>query len=557
MATKYVFVTGGVVSGLGKGITAAALGRLLKARGLSVRNQKFDPYINVDPALMSPLQHGEIFVTEDGAETDLDVGHYERFTDINLTGESDITSGRVYLNVINRERSGGYNGGTVQVVPHIINEIQDHIYQVSEDNTVDVVISEIGGTVGDIEGLPFIEAIRQFSYEVGRENCLFIHVTLLPYVRTPGELKTKPTQHSVQRLLSSGIQPDILVCRTEYPLDEGVRRKLALYCNVRIDSVFENLDCESVYELPLRFEKAGFAKRICDRLNLPQAEPDLSDWKMIVDKAKAPRRKINIALVGKYTVMQDAYYSLTEALEHAGIQLGAEAVIDWIPSEDLENISPDEVDARLKEADGVLVPGGFGSRGMEGMIAASRSARERSIPFLGIGLGMQMGVVDIARELAGLIRAHSDESEKDDIQDVFYYADLSEEMIQNIDSIPFCDRPMRRGSYPMILDEGSILRSIYGKEQTAERHHHRREFNPAYAAAIASTGLRFSGMSPDGRLVEAIELPNHPFYVGLLAHPEFKSRPTRPHPVVLAFMKKAIEQKEIRLLQNKVDNRSE
>lgn len=542
MATKYIFVTGGVVSGLGKGITAAALGRLLIARGLTVRNQKFDPYINVDPALMSPTQHGEIFVTEDGAETDLDIGHYERFTDVDLTSESDITSGRVYLNVINRERSGGYDGGTVQVVPHIINEIKDHIYKLSEEGKVDVVISEIGGTVGDMEGQPFIEAIRQVSYEAGRQNCLFIHVTLLPYMKKPGEIKTKPSQHSVQKLLSFGIQPDILVCRTEFAFDESIREKLALFCNIRIDSVIPNVDCDSVYELPLIFEKEGFARVVCERLGLDHTEPFLDDWESLVERTKAKREPLNIALIGKYVELQDAYYSVIEALDHAGIALGVEPIIDWVSSEELEGVSAEEVDRRLACADAIIVPGGFGVRGMEGMINASRSARERSIPFFGIGLGMQMAVVDIARHVAGIDRAHSNEAGSD-FQDIFYYANLTQAMKQNVECIPFCERPMRRGAYPMVLEEGSLLADIYGSLEASERHHHRWEFNPAYSGALAATGLRFSGMSPDGRLVEAVEWPDHPFFIGTIAHPEFKSRPTRAHPLFLAFLGKAIEHK--------------
>lgn len=543
MATKYIFVTGGVVSGLGKGITAAALGRLLIARGVSVRNQKFDPYINVDPALMSPTQHGEIFVTEDGAETDLDIGHYERFTDVDLTSESDITSGRVYLNVINRERSGGYYGGTVQVVPHIINEIKDHIYKVSEDGRVDVVISEIGGTIGDMEGQPFIEAIRQVSYEAGRENCLFIHVTLLPYVKKPGEIKTKPTQHSVQKLLSFGIQPDILVCRTEFPLDEGIREKLALFCNVRMDSVIQNVDCDSVYELPLIFEKEGFAKVVCERLGLDHPEPFLDDWKALVEKTKKPRERLDIALVGKYIELADAYYSVLEALDHAGIALGVEPVIDWVDAEALEALSDEQVNERLSDVDAIIVPGGFGARGMEGMIKASKSARALKTPFFGIGLGMQMAVVDIARHEAGIRDAHTDEIEAP-CQDIFYLYGLTEQMKAQLDCLPFGDLPMRSGAHPMKLEAGSLLEKIYGSEEASERHHHRREFNPAYSGALAATGLRYSGMSPDGKLVEAVEWPHHPFFVGTIYHPQFKSRPTRPHPLFIAFLEKAIAHKK-------------
>ncbi len=462
---------------------------------------------------------------------------------MDLTGESDITSGRVYLNVINRERMGGYEGGTVQVVPHIINEIKDHIYKVSEEGQVDVVISEIGGTVGDMEGQPFIEAIRQVSYEAGRDNCLFIHVTLLPYVKKPGEIKTKPTQHSVQKLLSFGIQPDILVCRTELPLDEGIRQKLALFCNVRMDSVIQNVDCDSVYELPLIFEKEGFARVVCQRLGLGQCEPFLEDWERLVQMAKAPREELSVALVGKYTELQDAYYSVIEALDHAGIALAAEAVIDWIPSEDLEAMTPDQVDARLGGAHAVIVPGGFGWRGMEGMIQASRSARQAGIPFLGIGLGMQMAVVDIARHEAGIEGAHSDEFGPD-CPDIFYYAGLDHPEGVCPEQIPFCERPMRRGAWPLVLEESSLLRKIYGSPEASERHHHRREFNPAYSGVLAATGLRYSGLSPDGRLVEAVEWPGHPFFVGTLYHPEFKSRPTRPHPLFLALIEKALDYKK-------------
>ncbi len=492
---------------------------------------------------MNPTQHGEIFMTEDGAETDLDIGHYERFTDVNLTSESDITSGRVYLNVINRERSGGYDGGTVQVVPHIINEIKDHIYLVSEGGEVDVVISEIGGTIGDMEGQPFIEAIRQVSYEVGRENCLFIHVTLLPFLNKPGELKTKPTQHSVQKLLSFGIQPDILVCRTELPLDQGIREKLALYCNVRTDSVIQNIDCESIYELPLILEKEGLARIVCERLCLDTPAPNLEDWEQLVEKTRADREGLTVALVGKYTELQDAYYSIVEALDHAGIALGLLPEIEWISSEELEAISDDEIDKRLAGVDAVIVPSGFGARGMEGMIAASRSARELVIPFLGIGLGMQMAMVDIARHVAGLSKAHTDEAELDDCQDIFYYANLTEELKKNLDKIPISDRPMRRGAYTMVLEEGSTLRDIYGTGEVSERHHHRREFNPAYSEALAATGLRFSGMSSDGHWVYAFEWPHHPFFIGVISNPQFKSRPTRPHPLFLAFLEKAIERK--------------
>ncbi|HHV41840.1 MAG TPA: CTP synthase [Clostridiaceae bacterium] len=545
MSTKYIFVTGGVVSGLGKGITAAALGRLLIARGLTVRIQKFDPYINVDPALMNPTQHGEIFITEDGAETDLDIGHYERFTDVNLSRESDITSGKVYRDVITRERAGGYHGGTVQVVPHIINEIKEHVFQVSREGDPDVVIAEIGGTIGDMEGQPFIEAIRQVSYQVGRDNVLFIHVTLLPYLTKSCELKTKPTQHSVQKLLSFGIQPDILVCRTEIPFDQALKQKLALYCNVTEEAVIQNLDCDSVYELPLMLEQEGLARVVCNHLGIAQyVEPDLSGWKDLVERIRAARRPLNISLVGKYIELYDAYYSVTEALDHASIAHGVMPVIDWISAEDLEGLSKAEVADRFKDSDAILVPGGFGPRGMEGMIAAAAAARDNNIPYLGLGLGMQMAVVEYARNVTGIRDAHTDECEAP-CSDIFYYAGLTDEMIQNLSAIPYSEQPMRIGAYPMRLQEGSRLASIYKSLETSERHHHRRELNPAFQAELSASGMLFSGTSPDGLLVEAFELPGHPCYMGIISHPEFKSRPYRPHPLfdelircALAYQKK-------------------
>ncbi len=546
MSTKYIFVTGGVVSGLGKGITAAALGRLLIARGLSVRIQKFDPYINVDPALMSPTQHGEIFITEDGAETDLDIGHYERFTDVDLSRESDITSGRVYLDVITRERAGGYHGSTVQVVPHIINEIKEHVFQVSREGNPDVVIAEIGGTVGDIESQPFIEAMRQVSYQVGRGNCLFIHVTLLPYLRKSAEIKTKPTQHSVQKLLSYGIQPDILVCRTEVSFDESIRQKLALYCNVREEAVIRNLDCDSVYELPLLLEQDGLARVVCDRLGIAQyVEPDLASWKELVERIRSARRPLKMALVGKYTELYDAYFSVTEAIDHASIHHAAKTVIDWIPAEELEGLAAEEVAKRFSQVDAIIVPGGFGPRGMEGMIAACEAARVQEIPFLGVGLGMQMAVVEYARNVAKIQNAHSDECEHA-CNDIFYYAGLTKEMAQNIKDIPYSEQPMRIGSYPMLLEPGSKLAELYDAEETSERHHHRRELNPAFQAELCTAGLKFSGTSPDGLLIEAFELPGHPCYLGIISHPEFKSRPYRPHPLFIELIRAALEQSKKR-----------
>ena len=544
MSTKYIFVTGGVVSGLGKGITASVLGGLLKARGLSVRNQKFDPYLNVDPALMSPTQHGEIFVTEDGAETDLDIGHYERFTDVNLNVESDITSGIVYRNVIEREREGGYNGKTVQVVPHIINEIKEHIYNISRQDDPDVVLCEIGGTVGDMEGQPFIEAIRQVSYQVGRENCIFIHVTLLPCLGKSREIKTKPTQHSVQKLLSYGIQPDILVCRTDLPMENYIRNKLAMYCNVAPECVIENCEKDTIYELPIYFEEQGLTSQVCKLLGVAQyVEPDLTCWQNILDKINNSRKELRFALTGKYTALPDAYYSVMEALEHACIAREVVMKIDWVDCEDLEEKSEEELDEIYSTCDAIIVPGGFGPRGMEGMIAAAGYARRHKIPFLGIGLGMQMAVVEIARNLAGIEDAHSDECEHP-CSDVFYYARLSEDQLADIENVPFPLQPMRRGSYPMVLEEDSLLAKLYGETEGAERHHHRREFNFAYQGPLLAAGLRFSATSPDGELLEGVELPDHPFFVGMIAHPEFKSRPTKPHPLFRGYIAAALAYKQ-------------
>lgn len=546
MATKYVFVTGGVVSGLGKGITASVLGGLLKARGLKVRNQKFDPYLNVDPALMSPIQHGEIFITEDGAETDLDIGHYERFTDVNLTGESDITSGMVYRDVIQGERRGIYNGGTVQVVPHVINEIKEHIFNVGKTDDCDVVISEIGGTVGDMEGQPYIEAIRQVSYQVGRENCLFIHVTLLPYLRKSKELKTKPTQHSVQRLLSFGVQPDILVCRTEVPMDESMKKKLALYCSVPKECVFENIDKDTVYELPMYFEEQGLAKQVLQRLNIPSfVEPDLSAWERIVQHIAASHEKIRVAICGKYNLLPDAYYSVLEALDHAGIQREQQIKPVFIDPEPLTELSEAELQARFKDVDAILLPGGFGPRGMEGMIVAAGHARKHNIPFLGIGLGMQMAVVEIARHEAGIVDAHSDECEHA-CSDIFYYAGLSAAEREHIDTVPFPDQPMRRGSYTMVFEGPSMLRDIYRADTARERHHHRREFNPAWQGPLLAAGLKMSAFTEELGYLEAIEWPGHPFFIGMLAHPEFTSRPTRVHPLFDAYLRAAMARRQQR-----------
>lgn len=532
MATKYIFVTGGVVSGLGKGITAAAIGCLLKARGLSVRNQKFDPYINVNPALMNPTQHGEIFITEDGAETDLDIGHYERFTDVNLNAESDITSGMIYLDVIMRERAGGYHGGTVQVVPHIINEIKSHLHAIAKTHDVDVVISEIGGTVGDMEGQPYLEAIRQISYEVGHENCMFIHVTLLPVLGTSGEIKTKPTQHSVQKLLSFGVQPDVLVCRSELPLDFSIREKLAMFCNVPVTRVIENRDCDSVYELPLMFEADGLAREICRHLKIAEdITPDLSEWEHLVSLLRKPRQKLRIALVGKYVELHDAYYSVIEALTHASIHAGYDSEISWIQSEDLENWPSEESVEFLTSHDAVLVPGGFGNRGMEGMIKAAHIARTKNMPFFGIGLGMQMAVVDIAREEAGFPEAGSDEADHY-VDDIFYYPPGKALM----ETTPFSEWHMRSGAYVTVFEPDSLLQSLYEGSEAVERHHHRRELNPAYQSALIAAGLVIEGTDPEGLMVNVISWRDHPFFIGTLYEPQLISRPIRPHPLFTAFL---------------------
>jgi CTP synthase len=527
MGTKFIFVTGGVVSGLGKGITAASLGRLLKARGLKVLNQKFDPYINIDPGLMSPTQHGEVFITEDGAETDLDIGHYERFTDENLNMESDITSGIIYDSVIQKERRGEYMGGTVQVVPHIINEIKDHIYRLSRIGDPDVIISEIGGTVGDMESLPFLEAIRQVGQQAGSENVLYVHVTLLPYMRKAGELKTKPTQHSVQKLLSIGVQPDILVCRTEIPFDHQVRQKIALYCNVEPDCVIENPDVDSVYELPILFEEAGLARAVCRKLQIAQlAQPDLRDWAVLTKKLKMPRRSVEVALVGKYVDLHDAYLSVLEAFTHAGIANETNVTIRWVQAEDVEKQGGA---ALLSGVDGIIIPGGFGPRGMEGMIEASRYAREQNIPFFGIGLGMQMAVVEFSRNAAGMYNAHSDECEK--VCSPIFVLPEQEKRDSN------APVPIRRGSFECEIVGGTIVKEAYGTRYFQERHHNRWEFSNLYLTILESKGFILSAVSKDDDYLEAFEIGDHPWYLGVLFHPQFKSRPTRPHPLFVSYLK--------------------
>lgn len=535
MPTKYVFVTGGVVSGLGKGITAASLGRLLKARGYSVTIQKFDPYINIDPGTMSPYQHGEVFVTDDGAETDLDLGHYERFIDENLSINSNVTTGKVYWNVINKERRGDYLGGTVQVVPHITNEIKDRLYRVGKDSRTDIVITEIGGTVGDIESTPFLEAIRQASIELGKDNSVFIHVCLLPYISGSKELKSKPTQHSVKELLSIGIQPNILVLRSETEIPEDMKQKIGLFCNVRPDDVVQNLTAPSLYEVPLWLEKEGLADIVCEHLALEKRVPDLKDWQEMIDRVQNCTKKVTIGLVGKYVELEDAYLSVAEALRHGGFENAAEVDIKWIQSEDIDEKTAPEMLACL---DGIIVPGGFGDRGIEGMIEAIRYARENKIPMFGICLGMQMSVVEFARHCAHLEGANSSE-----------FGDTPYPVIDIMDEqkdITEKGGTMRLGLYPCKLEEGSRCAGIYGAPLIYERHRHRWEFNNAYRKQLVENGLVLAGLSPDEKLVEIVELPKdvHPWFVGVQFHPEFKSRPNRAQPLFKDFIRAAVEYSE-------------
>lgn len=532
VAIKYIFITGGVVSGIGKGITAASLGRLLKARGLKVTMQKFDPYINIDPGTMSPYQHGEVFVTDDGAETDLDLGHYERFIDENLGVNSNVTTGKIYLSVINKERRGDYLGGTVQVIPHITNEIKDKVFRVG--NTAakpDVVITEIGGTVGDVESLSFLEAIRQVKGDVGRENCLYIHVTLVPYIEKSGELKTKPTQHSVKELLSLGIQPDIIVCRSERPIPEEHKDKIALFCNVQKKAVIENLDADSLYHVPLMLEKQGLADTVCEMLGIEKKDPDLKEWKALADKALNLKKKVKIAIVGKYVSLHDAYISIVESLKHAGIANDADVDIKWVDSED---ITDDNVNETFSDVNGILVPGGFGNRGIEGKIKAIRYARENNVPFFGICLGMQLSVVEFARNVLNFKNANSAEfDEKTEYPVIDIMAEQKE--IENMGGT------MRLGLYPCKLTDGLICKSLYGQDLIYERHRHRYEFNNKYIEEFEKAGMKISGRSPSETLVEIVEIPSHKWFVGVQFHPEFKSRINRPHPVFLGFVKAALE----------------
>ena len=521
--TKYIFVTGGVVSGLGKGITAASLGRLLKARGLKVAAQKLDPYINVDPGTMSPYQHGEVYVTEDGAETDLDLGHYERFIDEDLNKFSNLTTGKVYSNVVQRERQGGYLGSTVQTIPHITDEIKTFIYQVGKKTDADVVITEIGGTIGDIESQPFIEAIRQVGLEVGRENALYVHVTLVPYLKASGEHKSKPTQHSVKELQGMGIIPNIIVLRADEPIADGsIFTKIAHFCNVKPDCVIENRTLPNLYEAPLMLEEANLSGIVCRELHIDAPEPDLTEWRALVDRIRHQSRTVRIGLVGKYVQLHDAYLSVAEALRHAGYALDAKVDIEWMDSETV-------TEETLSQVDGIIVPGGFGSRGIEGMILAAKYAREHHVPYFGICLGMQIAVIEYARHVAGLENANSHEfDESSPCQVIHYMPDQNDDIDKG--------GTLRLGKYPCVLKPGTAIAACYGASEISERHRHRYEFNNAYRNALTSAGLILSGLSPDGRLVETVEIVGERFFIGVQFHPEFKSRPNKPHPLFMGFI---------------------
>ncbi|HET8633094.1 MAG TPA: CTP synthase [Gemmatimonadales bacterium] len=534
-ATKYIFVTGGVVSSLGKGIAAASLGRLLVERGLSVTMQKFDPYINVDPGTMSPFQHGEVFVTDDGAETDLDLGHYERFIDRSLSQQNNVTTGRIYQNVINKERRGEYLGSTVQVIPHITDEIKSAIRRTAPGH--DVVITEIGGTVGDIESLPFLEAIRQFRQEVGRDNALFMHLTLVPFIAAAGEVKTKPTQHSVRELMQIGIQPDILVCRSEQALSADIRRKIALFCNVDFSCVIESPDVASIYEIPLRFHDQRLDAVVCERLRLDTPEPNLEPWAAMVERVLRPAREVRIAVVGKYTDLHDAYKSVQEALIHGGIAHDARVRIEWVASDRFAD--PAAAGEVLRDFDGLLVPGGFGERGVEGMIEAIQWAREHELPFFGICLGLQVAIIEFARNVCGLEDVNSTEFEPDCETPVIALMASQRE-------VSSMGGTMRLGAYAARLRPGSKVAQAYGANEISERHRHRWEVSNAYRDVLAEFGLRLSGQSPDGGLVEVIELPDHPWFLGCQFHPELKSRPTRPHPLFAAFIGAALARRAAR-----------
>ena len=536
MVVKYVFVTGGVVSGLGKGITAASLGRLLKARGYKVTMQKFDPYINIDPGTMNPIQHGEVFVTDDGTETDLDLGHYERFIDENLDKNSNVTTGKIYWSVLQKERRGDYGGRTVQVIPHITNEIKSHFYRNFTDNDTRIAIIEVGGTVGDIESQPFLEAIRQFQHEVGRENAMLILVSLIPYLRCSEELKTKPTQAAVKTMQGMGLQPDVIVCRSEMELDQDMRDKVALFCNVPNNHVLQNLDLKYLYEAPLMMEKEHLAQVACECLKLPCPEPDLTDWTSMVDTLYSLDHKVSIALVGKYTQLHDAYISVVEALKHGGIFNHTEVEIKWV---DAETVTSENVAEMLSDVDGVLVPGGFGDRGIEGMIHAIRYARTNNIPYLGLCLGMQLSIIEFARDVIGYNDAHSIEFNPDTTHPVIA-------LMPDQNGIEDIGGTLRLGSYPCILDKNSKAYEMYKEETIHERHRHRYEVNNDYRNILTENGMKLCGISPDGRIVEMIELPQHPFFVATQAHPELKSRPNRPHPLFKGFVEASLKHQKSR-----------
>ncbi len=532
---KYIFVTGGVVSGLGKGITAASLGRLLKARGLKVAAQKLDPYINVDPGTMSPYQHGEVYVTEDGAETDLDLGHYERFIDEDLNRYSNLTTGKVYANVIRRERQGGYLGSTVQTIPHITDEIKHFIYRVAEKTDADIVITEIGGTIGDIESQPFLEAIRQVGLEQGRENTLYIHVTLVPYLKASGEHKSKPTQHSVKELQGMGISPNIIVLRADEKItDESIFSKIAHFCNVKEDCVIENTTLPILYEAPLMLEEARFSGIVCRELGIDAPEPDLSEWRKMVERVRHQNKKVRIGLVGKYVQLHDAYLSVAEALRHAGYELDTRVEISWIDS---ETLNEDNAEGILSPLHGVIVPGGFGSRGIEGMILTARWCREHHVPYFGICLGMQIAVIEFARDAAGLENANSREfDEAAPYRVIDFMPGQNDEIAKG--------GTLRLGKYPCVLQEGTVISRCYGERDISERHRHRYEFANAFRETLQEAGLCLSGLSPDGRLVETVEIPGEDFFVGVQFHPEFKSRPNKPHPLFRGFIEASLAREE-------------
>lgn len=530
--TKYIFVTGGVVSSLGKGITAASLGRLLKNRGLKVTIQKFDPYINVDPGTMSPYQHGEVFVTDDGAETDLDLGHYERFIDINLSKNSNVTTGKIYSNVITKERRGDYLGGTVQVIPHITNEIKERVFRAGKETGADVVITEIGGTVGDIESLPFLEAIRQIKSDIGRDNVMYVHVTLIPYIKAAGEVKTKPTQHSVKELRSIGIQPNIIVCRTEYPLADDLKRKIGLFCDLDTNAVIECRDASTLYEVPLQLQAEGFDEIVLNHLKLDAPPANMVEWTALVDRVKSLKKNVEIAIVGKYVALHDAYLSIVEALNHAGIALDSSISLRWVDAEELTDAN---VVDKLQGVQGILVPGGFGDRGIEGKISAIRYAREQKVPFFGICLGMQVAVIEYARHVLGLENANSSEINASTPYPVI-------DLLPDQKDIEDMGGTMRLGLYPCKVVEGTNAYKAYNDELVYERHRHRYEFNNEYREALETAGLVISGTSPDGRLVEMVEVKDHPWFLAVQFHPEFTSRPNRPQQLFQNFVEAALQQ---------------